>query len=143
MIYSSITIKEENMKDLTKAELIEKLQELSLLPHAVEAKDEEMSKLKKLHEEQIKRLTKKYEEQIQALKKEKGELVTKYQGSLTTEQIEKVTKQLIEERNEAATKANLYTKIHHDLLKQIQHTTEMALFSEQLVSEKFKIRGDK
>lgn len=143
MIYSSTTIKEENMKDLTKAELIEKIEELSLLPYAIEAKDEEMSKLKKLHEEQIKRLSKKHEEEIKALKKEKGELVTKYQGSLTKEKIEELTKQLIEERNEAVSTANLYIKIHHDLLKQIQHTTEMALFSEQLVSEKFKIRGDK
>lgn len=128
---------------LTKAELVEKLEELSLLPYAVEAKDEEISKSKKLHEEQIKRLTKKHQEEIQALKKEKGELVTKYQGALTKEQIEKATNQLLEERNEAVTRANLYIKIHHDLLKQIQHTTEVALFSEQLVSEKFKIRGEK
>jgi CHASE3 domain sensor protein len=139
-------IKKESKMDynkLTKAELVEKLEELSLLPYAVEAKDEEISKSKKLHEEQIKRLTKKHEEEIQVLKKEKAELVTKYQGSLSKEQIEKVTQQLIEERNEAVTRASLYIKIHHDLLKQIQHTTEMALFSEQLVSEKFKIRGDK
>ena len=106
---------------LTKSELIEKLEEQQHLASAVEAKDIEISELKKKHEE----------------------LVTKYQGSLTKEQIEKVTERLVAERNEAAQRANLYIKIHHDLLKQIQHTTEMALFSEQLVSEKFNIRGDK
>jgi G3E family GTPase len=131
------------MKDLTKAELIEKLEEQQHLVSAVEAKDIEMSQLKKESKKELEQLKKKHEEEIQALKKEKGELVTKYQGSLTKEQIEKVTERLVEERNEAILKAKLYIKIHHDLLKQIQHTTEMALFSEQLVSEKFKIRGDK
>ena len=142
------------MKDLTKAELIEKLEEQTHLASAVEAKDIEISQLKKeskkqledlkkKHEEEIKRLSKKREEEVKALKKEKAELVTRYQGSLTKEQIKEATERLIEERNEAAQRANLYIKIHHDLLKQIQHTTEMALFSEQLVSEKFKIRGDK
>ena len=132
MIYSSITIKEENMKDLTKAELIQKLENLSHLKTTVHAKDVQIAELKKQHEEKIKRLN-----------KEKEDLVKKYTGSITKEQIDKVTEKLIEERNEAVKKANLYIKIHHDLLKQIQHTTEMALFSEQLVSEKFKIRGDK
>lgn len=154
MIYSSIIIKEENMKDLTKAQLIEKLEEQQHLASAVEAKDIEMLQLKKenkkqlehlkkKHEEEIKALKKQKEEEIKALKLQKEELVTKYQGSLTKEQIEKVTERLVAERNEVASKANLYIKIHHDLLKQIQHTTEMALFSEQLVSEKFKIRGEK
>jgi len=147
-------IKEKNMKDLTKAELLEKLENLSHIKTTVHAKDVKIAELKKEkdvkiaelkkeHKEKIDDLEKQHEEEIKALKKEKAELVTKYQGSLTKEQIEKVTQQLIEERNEAVTRASLYIKIHHDLLKQIQHTTEMALFSEQLVSEKFKIRGDK
>jgi len=131
------------MKDLTKAELIKKLEEQKHLASAVEAKDIEMSKLKKESKKQLEHLKKKHEEEIKVLKKEKEELVTKYQGSLTKEQIEKITERLVAERNEAAQRTNLYIKIHHDLLKQIQHTTEMALFSEQLVSEKFKIRGDK
>jgi len=147
-------IKEKNMKDLTKAELLEKLENLSHIKTTVHAKDVkiaelkkekdvQIAELKKEHKEKIDDLEKQHEEEIKALKKEKAELVTKYQGSLTKEQVEKATNQLLEERNEAAQRANLYIKIHHDLLKQIQHTTEMALFSEQLVSEKFKIRGDK
>lgn len=143
MIYSSIMIKEENMKELTKAELLKKLEEQQHLASAVEAKDIEMSELKKESKKQLEHLKKKHEEEIKALKLQKEELVTKYQGALTKEQVENLTQRLIAERNEAASRANLYIKIHHDLLKQIQHTTEMALFSEQLVSEKFKIRGDK
>jgi hypothetical protein len=127
-------MKESNMDytKLTKSELIEKLEEQKHLASAVQAKDKEMSDLKKLHEEQMKRL-----------KEDKSELVTKYKGSLTKEQVDNITKKLIEERNDAFAKANLYIKIHHDLLKQMQHTAEMALFSEQLVSEKFKMRGEK
>lgn len=128
---------------MTKAELIEKLENLSHIKTTVHAKDVKIAELKKEHKEKIDDLEKQHKEKLQALKKEKEELVTKYQGSLTKEQIEKVTQQLLAERNEAISRANLYIKIHHDLLKQIQHTTEMALFSEQLVSEKFNIRGDK
>ena len=139
---------------MTKAELIEKLENLSHIKTTVHAKDVRIAELKKelkekiddldkKHEEKVQALKIKKEEEIQALKKEKAELVTKYQGSLTKEQIKEATERLLEERNEAVSKANLYTKIHHDLLKQIQHTTEMALFSEQLVSEKFNIRGEK
>lgn len=131
------------MKELTKAELLKKLEEQQHLASAVEAKDIEMSELKKESKKQLEHLKKKHEEEIKALKLQKEELVTKYQGALTKEQVENLTQRLIAERNEAASRANLYIKIHHDLLKQIQHTTEMALFSEQLVSEKFKIRGDK
>lgn len=128
---------------LTKSELIEKLEEQQHLVSAVEAKDIEMSQLKKESKKELEQLKKKNEEEVKALKLQKEELITKYQGSLTTEQIEKVTERLVAERNEAVSRANLYIKIHHDLLKQIQHTTEMALFSEQLVSEKFNIRGEK
>ena len=131
------------MKELTKAEVLKKLEEQQHLASAVEAKDIEMSELKKESKKQLEHLKKKHEEEIKALKLQKEELVTKYQGALTKEQVENLTQRLIAERNEAASRANLYIKIHHDLLKQIQHTTEMALFSEQLVSEKFKIRGDK
>ena len=131
------------MKELTKAEWLKKLEEQQHLASAVEAKDIEMSELKKESKKQLEHLKKKHEEEIKALKLQKEELVTKYQGALTKEQVENLTQRLIAERNEAASRANLYIKIHHDLLKQIQHTTEMALFSEQLVSEKFKIRGDK
>jgi hypothetical protein len=55
MIYSSITIKEENMKDLTKAELIQKLENLSHLKTTVHAKDVQIAELKKQHEEKIKK----------------------------------------------------------------------------------------
>jgi hypothetical protein len=34
--------------------------------------------------------------------------------------------------------ARLYVKMHHDLLKQTQQNLEMALFTEQVVSDKFK-----
>ena len=128
---------------MTKAELIEKLENLSHMKTTVHAKDIKIAELKKEHKEKIDDLEKKHKEELKILKREKSELVTKYQGSLTKEQIEKVTERLVAERNEAVSRANLYIKIHHDLLKQIQHTTEMALFSEQLVSEKFNTRGDK
>lgn len=101
---------------MTKAELIEKLNEQKHLASAVEAKDNEMA----------------------AIKTQLQELKTKYQGAVTKDQIEDYTKKLEEERNQAFEIANLYIKAHRDLLKQTQQNLEMVIFTEELLSQKIK-----
>jgi len=101
---------------LTKKQLIEKLEEQKHLAEAVEAKDKE----------------------ITAAKKELQSVITSHQGCLNQAEVKALTDKLEAERKKATELAQLYIKMHHDLLKQTQQNLEMALFTEQVVSEKFK-----
>ena len=100
----------------TKAELIEKLEEQRHLAEAVEAKDKE----------------------IITLKEEFEEFKLLHQGSLKKSEVEVLTNKLEADRRTATELAQHYIKMHHDLLKQTQQNLEMALFTEQVVSDKFK-----
>lgn len=101
---------------LTKAELLEKLNEQKHLAQAVEAKDNE----------------------IATIKKQLEEIKTKYQGAVTKTEIEDYTKKVEEERKQAFEIANLYIKAHRDFLKQTQQNLEMVIFTEELLSQKIK-----
>ena len=127
-------IKGDSMKDLTKAELIEKLEEQKHLAEAVEAKDIEMSKLEKKYKEKI---TKLHEEVIE-LSKKVHQVKEKHKHSITEKQMQERIKTINKEKERAQEVARLYVKMHHDLLKQTQQNLEMALFTEQVVSDKFK-----
>lgn len=112
---------------LTKAELIEKLNEKKHLAQAVEAKDKEIVQLRK-----------NYESRIEGLQEEIAKFKKDYQGALKKEEIDKLIKDAETKRNEAKQLAQFYVKMYHDFLKQTQQNLEMALFTEQIVSEKFK-----
>jgi hypothetical protein len=112
---------------LTKAELIDKLNEQKHLAQAVNAKDKEIVELKKRYETRLEQVT----DEVNQLKKD-------YQGALKKEEIDKIIKTAEDQRKESSHLAQFYVKMYHDFLKQTQQNLEMALFTEQLVSEKFK-----
>jgi len=101
---------------LTKAELIKLLEEQKHLAQAVEAKDKEVVEANA---------------RVDAILEE-------YKGSMKQSQVEKLTKELIEQRDYALEIANLYMAAHTDLLKQTQQNLEMAVFTEGLISQKLK-----
>ena len=112
---------------LTKAELIEKLNEQKHLAKAVEAKDREIIELKK-----------RYETRLSEVVNEVNQLQKDYAGALKKQEIDKLIKTAEDQKNESAYLAQFYVKMYHDFLKQTQQNLEMALFTEQIVSEKFK-----
>lgn len=101
---------------LTKAELIKLLEEQKHLAQAVEAKDKEIVEANA---------------RVDAILEE-------YQGSMKQGQVDKMMKELIEQRDYALEIANLYMTAHTDLLKQAQQNLEMAVFTEGLISQKIK-----
>ena len=113
--------------NLTKAELLEKLNEQKHLAHAVEAKDREIVELKKRYETRLEQVT----DEVNQLKKD-------YQGAFKKEEVEKIVKTAEDQRKESSHLAQFYVKMYHDFLKQTQQNLEMAIFTEQIVSEKFK-----
>ena len=131
--------------NLTKAELLEKLNEQKHLAQAVEAKDNEIATIKK----QLEEMKTKYQgavikseeakdNEIATIKKQLEEIKTKYQGAITKSEIEDYTKKVEEERKQAFEIANLYIKAHRDFLKQTQQNLEMVIFTEELLSQKIK-----
>lgn len=112
---------------MTKAELIEKLNQQKHLAKAVEAKDIELSQM-----------VKRYEAKVEGLQEEIAKFRRDYQGALKKEEIDVIIKDAETKRNEAKQMAQFYVKMYHDFLKQTQQNLEMALFTEQVVSEKFK-----
>lgn len=112
---------------LTKAELIEKLKEQKHLASAVESKDKEMKDLEKAKDQKIEELQQRVDS-----------ILEEYSGSIKQGQLEKLTKQLQEERDYALDIANHYIRIYTDFLKQTQQNLEMAVFTEGLVSQKIK-----
>lgn len=110
-----------NYNQLTKAELIEKLNEQKHLAQAVEAKDKELVELR---------------QKFEAFK-------TEHQGAVKKPDIEKYVKDVQEEIKQAQQVANYYIRIYRDFLKQTQQNLEMAILTEELVSEKIpKKRGE-
>ena len=116
---------------LTKAELIELLQDQQHLAAAVEAKDKEITQLKESDNKKI-----------QELQQRVDNILKEYEGSIKKEQLEKLTKQITEERDYAMEIANNYIRTYTDFLKQTQQNLEMAIFTEGLISKKIKNRGE-
>lgn len=112
---------------LTKAELIQKLKEQKHLAEAVNAKDKEIAELKKT-----------YETKVHQLEKSVTSIKNDYTGSMKREEVDKLVKETEKNKQEAKQLAQFYVKMYHDFLKQTQQNLEMALFTEQVVSEKFK-----
>ena len=122
------------MKELTRQELREKLKEQKHLASAIEAKDNEMSKMKESHKQLVDSL----KEEIKNMKEEIRELKHNATGLVHLSDIqEKIDKVKGENKNLVET-TNLYIQMYHNYLKQTQHNLEMALFTEQLISDKFK-----
>jgi len=119
---------------LTKQELIEKLKSKKHLSTTVHSKDVEIGKIKVSHRELVSKLN----EEAKELKNEINILKSKLESSITREELDEKIKGITEERDKSVRAAQLYIKMYHNYLKQIQHNLDMALFTEQVVSEKFK-----
>jgi alpha-glucuronidase len=135
---------------MTKAELIEKLNEQKHLAQAVEAKDREISILNKEKEkkdenllQELSQIKEQKQKEIEGLKKSIKELNEQLIGSMTKEKVEEYVKNVQEENKNIREVANYYIKIHTDFLKQTQQNLEMAIFTEDLVSQKIKNPGGK
>ena len=124
---------------LTKAELIEKLNEKKHLAEAVNAKDKEIANLKKEKNDKDENLL----QEIEKLNNKNKELNHQLVGSMTKEKVEEYVKSVQEENKTIREVANYYIKIHTDFLKQTQQNLEMAIFTEDLVSQKIKNPGGK
>jgi hypothetical protein len=124
---------------LTKAELIEKLNEQKHLAKAVEAKDKEIANLIKEKNNKDENLL----QEIENLNKKNKELNHRLVGSMTKEKVDEYIKSVQEENKAIREVANYYIKIHTDFLKQTQQNLEMAIFTEDLVSQKIKNLGGK
>jgi alpha-glucuronidase len=124
---------------LTKAELIEKLNEQKHLAEAVNAKDKEIANLKKEKHDKDENLL----QEIEKLNNKNKELNHQLVGSMTKEKVEEYVKMVQEENKNIREVANYYIKIHTDFLKQTQQNLEMAIFTEDLVSQKIKNPGGK
>jgi len=122
------------MKDLTKAELIEKLEEQKHLASAVEAKDIEMSKLKENHRQ----LVDSFKEEIKNMKEEIKGLKHNAKGLVHLSEVQEKIDKVKGENQKLVETTNLYIRMYHNYLKQTQHNLEMALFTEQVISDKFK-----
>lgn len=135
---------------LTKAELIEKLNEQKHLAQAVEAKDKEIANLLKEKQnkdekllQEISQIRTQKQKEIEELNKTIKELNHQLIGSMTKEKVEQYVKDVQEENKTIREVANYYIKIHTDFLKQTQQNLEMAIFTEDLVSQKIKNPGGK
>lgn len=122
------------MKDLTKAELLEKIKEQKHLASAVEAKDNEMSQLKESHRQ----LVDNFKKEIKEMQKEISDLKQNAKGLVHLSEVQEKIDKVKEENKNLVETTNLYIRMYHNYLKQTQHNLEMALFTEQVVSDKFK-----
>lgn len=115
---------------LTKAELIEKLEEQKHLAQAVEAKDKEISELKKGRDANLKD----YEMRLSELRKEiqgKEKLITPEKHN---EEMEKVWK----DAQEAIDKANLVLQNYSQFLTLINSAMSVINQNDKYMSEKIK-----
>ena len=122
------------MKELTRQELREKLKEQKHLASAVEAKDKEMTKLKESHRQ----LVDSFKKEIEELKKEINGLKDNAKGLVHLSEVQEKINKVKEENKNLVDTTNLYIEMYHNYLKQTQHNLEMALFTEQVISDKFK-----
>lgn len=117
---------------MTKEELIKKLEEQRHLAKAVNAKDKEIADIRVKAKNMIKEAV----DRENMAKEKVNEIMTKYSESVTKEVLEKTIEKIEAERDKAIKIANRYIQAHRDYLKLTQHTLNMAISNEELISPK-------
>ena len=117
---------------MTKEELIKKLEEQKHLAKAVNAKDKEIADIRVKAKNMIKEAV----DRENMAKEKVNEIMTKYSESVTKEVLEKTIEKIEAERDKAIKIANRYIQAHRDYLKLTQHTLNMAISNEELISPK-------
>ena len=117
---------------MTKEELIKKLEEQKHLAKAVNAKDKEIADIRVKAKNMIKEAV----ERENMAKEKVNELLNKYSGSVTKEVLQKTIEKIEAERDKAVKVASRYIQAYRDYLKLTQHTLNMAISNEELISPK-------
>jgi len=117
---------------MTKEELIKKLEEQKHLAKAVNAKDKEIADIRVKAKNMIKEAV----DRENMAKEKVNELLTKYSESVTKEVLQKTIEKIEAERDKAIKVANRYIQAYRDYLKLTQHTLNMAISNEELISPK-------
>ena len=117
---------------MTKEELIKKLEEQRHLAKAVNAKDKEIADIRVKAKNMIKEAV----DRENMAKEKVNELMTKYSESVTKEVLQKTIEKIEAERDKAIKVANRYIQAYRDYLKLTQHTLNMAISNEELISPK-------
>ena len=117
---------------MTKEELIKKLEEQKHLAKAVNAKDKEIADIRVKAKNMIKEAV----DRENMAKEKVNELMTKYSESVTKEVLQKTIEKIEAERDKAIKVANRYIQAYRDYLKLTQHTLNMAISNEELISPK-------
>jgi len=114
-----------NYKDMTKAELIEKLEEQKHLASAIEAKDIEMSQLKNKKDEEVKKLR----ENLQELRKE---LV----GKIPKQQAEEMVNNALKDAEKTVQIANEFLAANKNSLQLMNAALKIINHNDKLLNEK-------
>jgi glutamate synthase domain-containing protein 3 len=117
---------------MTKEELIKKLEEQKHLAKAVNAKDKEITDIRVKAKNMIKEAV----DRENMAKEKVNELLTKYSESVTKEVLQKTIEKIEAERDKAVKVASRYIQAYRDYLKLTQHTLNMAISNEELISPK-------
>lgn len=132
----------KNYNEMLKKDLIKELEDHEHLASAVEAKDKEITNLKKQLDLNNKKYTQDYVDALKKehtatitnLNKEKQNLEVKLSQAINQEQAKKIN----EELDKAVKLANLYIVRYNDSLKQRKISLDMEIFTNDLMSEKLK-----
>lgn len=145
-----------NYDSMTKAELVDKLKEQKHLSEAVQDKDRQISELQK----QVKELKEtikydkvdkeRYDEVSNKLKdlvpknllEEAREQLKEFEGSIKKDKLDEIISRVEEERRYALETANMYKNSYEDLLRVFKVNLDMAITTNELLSERVN-RGKK
>jgi hypothetical protein len=119
---------------MTKAQLIEKLNEQKHLAQAVQAKDREILKMREDRNKEQERNN----EIIKSLKEELREQENRSRSMITKEQFEEETKKVLDDAQEAVDKANLVLDTYSQAMNLINSALVIINKNDKYMSEKIK-----
>jgi hypothetical protein len=129
----------EDYSKMTKQELIDKLNEQKHLAQAINIKDKEIATLKT----ELKQLKQEVATKVplndhKDIIKEYEKKLNEFKGAVKKEDIEKYIKQAEEDRQKAYNLANRYVTAYRDLLKVFKINLDIAISTDELLSDKLK-----
>lgn len=123
-----------NYKDMTKTELIKKLEEQKHLAHAVESKDREISQIIKRGAEQ----QEKYNASLKVLKEQLSEKELLIKQSFSKEQFKEEVEKVWKEAKISVDKANIVLNGYTKALRLLNAALDMVNENDRHMSEKIK-----
>lgn len=134
-----------NYKELKKDELIDLIEQKDRiieqqkhLASAVEAKDKEIIEIKEKSKRDISEIKNKAEEEIKNKTKQVDELSQKNTTMMLKEDVERITKNLMSERDKLINIVNILRQNHQDTLRQVKINLDLAISHDELLSSILK-----